>query len=211
MAYTLHVAIEQAYIALVGGILTTDSNVMREDVEPFLLAACQSVWDEDIRERKLTEVRAKRTGVAYTYTESDIRTAQELTVSNDTSRNAQYIITPFKIQSYAGQMIWDVFPISGFEQFHKIQSRSELSGMDALYDMKFALIENRQSEQRIYLYGGLFDTVVLEAPFDFNALQDTDLLPIPAGKEEMVIQKCVNFFLAQKGESLKQIELDARN
>lgn len=202
MAYTKAVAIEQVYLLLVGGKPNTVTAVMREDIEPYLLAACQWAWDEDIKERKLTELRAKRSGVSYTYSESDIRTVQELTVTKDTSRNAQYVTVPFRIHSYGGQMIWDVYPLQGFEPFHKIQSRSDLAGFDDTMGVNFSLLENRQNEQRIYLYGSLFDSVVLELPFDFNALKETDLLPIPAGKETAVIEKCVQFFSVQKAQSV---------
>jgi len=202
MAYQKNEAIEQVYLLLVGGKPTTQSTVKREDISPYLLAACQAAWDADMTERKLMQARAERTGIAYTYTESDIRTAQVLPVTRDTVRNALYITAPFRIQAYGGQMLWEVLPLQGFEPFFKIQSRTELQGMDDLYGIKYALLENRTNEQRIYLYGGLFDEVVLEAPFNFNALKDTDLLPIPAGRELSVIQECVKYFSVQHGNTV---------
>jgi len=202
MAYTKEVAIEQIYLLLVGGKPTTQSSVKREDIEPYLLASCQWAWSEDIAERKLNEMRGKRSGVAFTYTEGDIKTAQTLPVTKDTVRNALFVSVPFRIQSYGGQMIWDLFPLEGFEPFYKIQSRTDLAGMDDLLGIKYALLESRSDEQRIYLYGAIVDNVVLEAPFNFNDLKDTDLLPIPAGRELAVIQKCVEYFSIQHGNPI---------
>lgn len=201
MAYQKGEAIDQVYLLLVGGKPTTQSSVKREDIAPYLLAACQWAWDEDLKERKLMEMRSKRTNTPFTYTESDIRTIQTLSVSKDDARNALYITVPFKIQAYAGQMMWDVLPLQGFEPFFKIQSRMELSGMDD-YGIKYAMLESRTNDQRIYLYGGSFDSVILEAPFDFNALKDTEILPIPAGRELAVIQKCVEYFSIQNSNPI---------
>ena len=202
MAYTKEQAIESVYLLLVGGKPTTQSVVKRGDIEPYLLAACQFVWDEDLKERKLNEMRSKRSGVNFTYTESDIKTAQTLVVTKDTVRNALFITVPFRIQSYAGQMMFDVFPLEGFEPFYKIQSRTDLAGMDDLLGMKFALLESRSDEQRIYIYGAIVDNVGLEAPFNFNDLKDADLLPVPAGRELAVIQKCVEYFSIQHGNPI---------
>lgn len=201
MAYTKEFAIDQVYLLLTGGKPTTQSNVKRGDVEPYLLAACQAVWEDDIKERKLMEMRSKRTNTPFTYTDSDVRTIQTLIIEKDKTRDASYITVPFRMQAYGGQMIWDVLPLQGFDPFYKIQSRMELSGIDDL-GIKYAMLESRTSDQRIYLYGGLFDEVILEAPFDFNALQDTDILPIPAGRELAVIQKCVEYFSIQNGNPI---------
>lgn len=199
MAYTKEQAIEQVYLLLVGGKPTSQSSVKREDISPFLLAACQFVWDEDLRERKINEIRSKRNGVNFTYTESDVKTSQTLSVTKDPVRNALFATVPFTIQSYAGQMMWNAYPLEGFEPFYKIESRAELAGMDDLMGMKYALLESRSDEQRIYLYGAIVDNVVLEAPFNFNDLKDADLLPVPAGRELAVIQKCVEYFSIQNG------------
>lgn len=199
MAYTKEIAIEQVYLLLNGGKPTTQSTVRREDIAPYLLAACQNAWDEELKERKINEMRGKRSGVNFTYTESDIKTTQTLTLEKDVARNALFASVPFRIQSYGGQMIWEVFPLEGFEPFYKIQSRTDLAGMDDLMGMKYALLESRHNGQRIYIYGASVESIVLEAPFDFNQLGDADLLPIPAGKELMVIQKCAEFFSIQNG------------
>lgn len=202
MAYQKGEAVEQVYLLLTGGKPTSQSTVKREDISPYLCAACQAVWSEDLSERKMNEIRSKRSGVAFTYTESDIRTAQTLAITKDTVRNALFATVPFTIQAYAGQMMWNVYPLEGFEPFYKIESRAELAGMDDLLGMKFALLESRSDEQRIYIYGAIVDNIVLEAPFNFNALADTDLLPVPAGREIAVIQKCVEFFSIQNGNPI---------
>ena len=199
MAYQKGEAIEQVLLLVLGGKLTTQSQIKREDISPYLCAACQAVWDDDMKERKIMEMRSKRSGVNFTYTESDIKTAQTLVVTKDKVRNALFATVPFTIQAYAGQMMWNVYPLEGFEPFYKIESRAELSGMDDLMGMKYALLESRADEQRIYIYGAIVGSIVLEAPFNFNALKDEDYLPIPAGRELDVIQKCVEFFSIQNG------------
>jgi len=202
MTYTKAVAIDQCYIRINGGVLSTENKVKREDIEPYLLSALAWAWGIETEERLQRALRAKRNGVADATSFDDLRITQFLTPQYDEQKK-QYYVEIGNIASIGGMNYFEIAPMHGFEPIYKIEKRSELAGLGDIADsVNFAYtLRIKGYEERVYFSnlkncGDCQLEVTTNA--DFSKIGNNDTLPIPNGKEVLVIERVVEFFTGQK-------------
>ena len=201
MAYTKEYAIDQCYIRINNGNLSSENRVKREDIEPYLIAALAWVWGLESEDRLQTMMRTKRYGMADMVSFDDLRISQYITPQYD-EKKKEYFVPIHNIPAIGGNHFFEVLPISGTKPIYRINKESDLSGLeDVVQDFIIAYYQNLKGvSPRIFLLG-LKDAdseVEVLTNADFSTLANSDILPAPAGKELLIIDKTVEFFTGQK-------------
>ena len=198
MIYTKSQAIEQVYLKVNGGKTTQQATVKREDIELYLMAAVAFVWGQDMKERVQQAILYKRLGMESSVSFDDIRTTEYITPQYDKRKDEHYIEVG-EINTVNGMQTWDLLPVQGFYDIKKVNSRSDLSGLDDVVDGIVFAYYITNPTARIYIVN-LPRTCELEFTrnVDFSAIGDDEALPVPDDKQKLVIDYCVEYFTGQK-------------
>jgi len=197
-AYTKEFAIEQIYLRVNRGQTTTETVVKREDLEMYLIAGIAWCWGISLNERLQTALRNKKYGIENDVSYNDIRITKYLTPKYD-SRKASYYVD-IVIPTVAGVQYYDACYVQGSKPIRKIEKRSDLAGIeDTVSDTCVYAINNPNPRLYFVNLTTCGDCEIeITSNIDYTQLTDTDLLPIPPDKELLLIDKCVQFFDAQK-------------
>jgi hypothetical protein len=199
---TKEIAIEQVYIRVNGGILSTENKVKREDIENYLLATVLWAWGIDFQERLDRSLRNKRYGVADKTSFDDVTVTQLLSPQYDETKQ-QYYVEVGNIANVGGNTYFEIAPLHGFQPIYKIEKRSDLAGLGDIADsFNFAyFLRLKDLEPRVY-FTNLKNCgdckLEVTTNIDLSKIADSDILPIPNSKKMLVIDKVCDFFLNQK-------------
>lgn len=197
-AYTKNIAIEQVYLRVNAGQTTTTTTVKREDIEPYLIAALAWAWGISLSERQQNAIRNKRYGVENDVSYNDLRITKYLTPQYD-SRKASYFVDVV-IPTIAGNQYYEINYVQGSKPIRKIEKRSDLAGLEDVVDDTCVYYLNNPTPRLYFVNLTTCGDCEIEVTsnIDYTAIGDDEIIPIPADKEILFIEKCVEFFLGQK-------------
>lgn len=198
-------AIDTILVRVSGGVLSDHLTVERADIPPYLSAVIDYVVKMDIDERKnfnLRLFRAQGGRMGSMTLDADLLCTYDVEVKRDNKRELQYVTLPVKIQSLLGNAgLNESGPIAGLEKYYKIGSRNELE-LDLVGDDTFYYYEKLSDENRVYYVNldPIVKEVYVKLATSVTNLDEGAELPIPQGYEKLVIDMCVEFFVAQRRE-----------
>jgi hypothetical protein len=212
MVYTKAVAIEQVFLRVNAGKLTDETTVKREDIEPYLAAACSWAWGLAISERVAQEIRQKRFNIGSAISYDDLKITTYATPQYDERKAEYFIDMPNGVANIGGNQDFDVAYVQGTQQIRRIGKRTDLDGIEDILGGDAAAYYLANPNPRIYIKGLSCGTCEMEVTsnVNFGNLKDDDVLPLPSEKAVLTIDKCVEFFLGQKfGEDNRIDNADA--
>lgn len=194
--------IEQVYLNVIGGEVSPDANVQREDIANLLPAAVNYAivaYNRMERREIIEEIRLLGGSGVSSKMNQEFLTTKVLSVQKDEARDLYYIELPFKVQTLPGNRGLDeVAPMQGTAPYVKVASRREIYGLEDCGTIFYW--PEKVPENRIYLTGlglpvcdHLVKVVVSVA--DIN---DSEEIPMPAALEFEVIKLMCEFFRAQR-------------
>lgn len=194
--------VEQVYIRISGGALSSDVNVVRADIFAMLPAAIGHValiaHREDRREQ-LQDIQVYGGGSLSEVNASILSTIQ-FPVLNDTDRGLHYMAIPGTIVGLPNDRgMSAVFPSQGDGSYIRIRDSREIIGIPC-DGVVFFWQENVAGETRIYLKGlgsPVCDHYAKLVYLPSN-LSESDVVPISGTVELRVIEYLVDFFTKQR-------------
>jgi hypothetical protein len=207
MALTKGEAIEIVYLRVNGFRTSAQNQIKREDIAVYLHSAVNYVWGLAAQERLAQIARDKRMGLSSNTSFSDAFQTQYITPQFD-KRKKEYFVEVNKISSIGGNLFFQVLPVQGTFPIYNIASRSDLAGLEnALGDTAYCYyLYIKNALPRIYLINFFAHSdceLEVTTNFSLSSLSDDDILLVPADKEALMIDKCVQFFEgSQRGDDL---------
>lgn len=198
MAYTKGYAIEQVLIAVNAGILTADSAVQREDIEPYLAAAVNEALGVYKKEDFANQLRGKRAGVSVPANDNNIYLSYIVDVTDlDCVKGFVAPMAPSTIQ---GEMLYSVspYPVTGFIDYVKLKSPGEIAGMPVIDTVFYYHDKSPQGVVNISFIGVPTSKVMFSVAGDIMAASDDTVLPVSLDHEKMIIDLCYQFFMRSK-------------
>lgn len=183
-------AIDNVYIALNNMRIGTDSAVYRADIQSYLQVACNATFNQayaDIRAQMLSE------GVIEKAIEGNFVKSYTLPIKTDAD-NRQYLeLMPMPMPIWNNKGL--VYVGTRNDQFVEIQE-AYLGMQKFLKSFKRDVVSYIQENDLIYFENlpiAVKSIFVRLVPNVFDLTLD-DELPIPAGYESQVLERCINWF-----------------
>jgi len=187
--------IESVLIAVTGGMLTSESNVWREDIRTYVPAAIREAVKGYIYELK-AQNRAdqfKSKGI-----DEGLLTTVTRTPIKDAERNLWYVQLPQVMPLPNGWGLASVLPQkSGAVQYANVPSQASLTGTG---DFLPTAVWLEADSSRVYFTDMSLPVcpVIVRAAIDVTALADDEQSPVYSMVEGRVIEMCRQFFMAQR-------------
>lgn len=197
---TVGKAIDLVHIAVTGGHLTQDSNVMRADICAYLPAALNYYNVAAMRERR-AELRGEDGG---TWSDGSFYGVYTLTPALDSTTSQWYVDLPGAIISLPrNRGIEGIWPIKNpTAPFIPAPSPQALAGAwGILGDNVFYYLQQNAGATRVFFINANAFTcdLTVRALLNSGCLNDDDLLPCPPEVAIMVVDKCAEYFRQQRG------------
>ena len=198
---TIGEAIDLVHIAVTGGHLTQDSNVMRADICAYLPSAINYFNVMAMRERR-NELRGEESG---TWSDGSFYGVYTLTPALDMTTDQWYVDLPGAIMSLPkGRGIDGIWPIKNPRSpFIYIPSPQALAGAWGIMgDNVFYYLQKNGDATRVYFINPTAFTCDLTARAlleGASCMNDGDPLPCPPEAQMLIIDKCVQHFMQQRG------------
>jgi hypothetical protein len=197
---TIGQAIDLVHIAVTGGHLTQDSNVMRADICAYLPSALNYFNVVAMRERR-KELRGEDAGGSWS--DGSFYGVYTLTPALDSTTNQWYIDLPGVIISLPrNRGIDGIWPVKNqTAPFIPAPSPQALAGAwGILGDNVFYYLQREGEATRVYFINANSFTcdVTVRALLTPDCMNEDDLMPCPPEVEMMVIDKCVQHFIQQR-------------
>lgn len=192
--------IESVLITINGGDLSDDNDFRREDIEAMLNAAIAESIESYQRGRRQERIQDIRLMGGEGPEESPFLVTMEYTpVKHPARTDLHYIDLPFRVQSFVGGGLDDVFPAVGFASYVKVSSRRQISGIPSVgMQATFFWTEtadDRKTEVLLYNLGEPVCSHYVRVAVDPAQQDYDDELLLPAGVEMDVIRKLTAHFL----------------
>lgn len=196
---TIGEAVDLILIHVDGGHLTQDSNVLRADIRAYLPAAINYFTVAEMRMR-----RAEARGDSFipsNWSDGSFFGIYTLTPVN--SEYGWYVDLPGHIVSlFNARGLESVYPIKApLMPFIRMSNPSELAGAEQIMGPNVFYYPETAGEVtrlRLLNFSGSACDVIVRAMLDISALSDDSPLPVPAGVDMAVVDKCVQHFAAQR-------------
>lgn len=196
--------VESVYLNVLGGKLSDDVHVQREDIAVYLSSAINFAMTEKIRMDKADSMMDGLVGGTLS---TDFLGTYYAAVVKDEKRNLKYSILPVKIQALTWNSgLQDVFPTQHldsdeFKAFKKVSGPTAFQYLGKVLGSTTVFWQEKiGSEERIYYknINPFIEEVAVRAVASAQDLSDDDVLPIPPGMEIRIIDLCINFFRQQR-------------
>lgn len=188
---TVGVAIESVLLAVTGGRPSTDSSVLRADIRAYLPVAVNWSMDKTYNLNLSTEGERDYPSEFYgVYTDNAIDRSQVIP-----SITLQKGVAPLK--GNAG--IRFVYDNCG--NYYSPLSDADLPNIKYYGDKMLDMFWYRREQNKLKLYGinPMIEKLNYQAITKIEDLSDTDELPLQAGAEDDVLNKCIQWFMNQRG------------
>ena len=194
--------IEQAYIQILGGVLSQDSNVKRVDIEN-LLPSVMALSMTNAQYQGRAEARAEAAAKGYGSYTPPIEYYKDLVLSPiiDEHTCKYYIDLPKLLDLPNNWNITTVRPKHSFSaEFIRVRSSSELIGAP-ITGQYFFWVTNYLHGHRMWLSSVSIpiQDVVVTAAVSPSALQDDDEVPCPPSVEQNIVAILVQTYRQQRG------------
>lgn len=195
--------IELVYLNVSGGKLSSDVNVKRVDINFYFPVAYNYAVLYDYYERHNLMVSEMR-NMGFSQEGKilgELLITYPVTAQKDTSRNLDYIVLPKKLMTLpAGRGLDSLFGGDPESLFVKVTGQSDVIGLEPP-GSGFFWFEKCPSEDRVYIKGlhGTDCTLYLRMLADAGDIGLNDEISFPSGREQMIIDKMVEFFAKERG------------
>ena len=197
--------IEIVYLNITGGKPSSDVNVKRVDINFYFPVAYNYAILFDYYERHNLMVSEMR-NMGYSQEGKilgELLTTYPVTAQKDASRNLSYIVLPKKLMTLpAGKGLDSLFGGDPESLFVKVTGQSDVIGLEPP-GAGYFWFEKYSSEDRVYVKGLYCTdcTLYLRMLADASDIGLSDEISFPSGREQMIIDKMVDFFTKERGLS----------
>lgn len=194
---------EIVYLNITGGKPSSDVNVKRVDLNFYFPVAYNYAILYDYYERHNLMVSEMR-NMGFSQEGKilgELLTTYPVTAQKDTSRNLSYIVLPKKLMTLpAGKGLDSLFGGDPESLFVKVTGQSDVIGLEPPGSGYF-WFEKYPSEDRVYIKGIYCTdcTLYLRMLADASDIDLDDEISFPSGREQMIIDKMVDFFTKERG------------
>jgi hypothetical protein len=201
MPYTKAELVEQVYLRVSGGKLSTDIKVQRVDIPLYLNAAINYAQTTEIRQRRLEN---KQLGDILTPNgvDSEFLNTYVVDISYDTVRGFQSVILPARLQSLpSGDGLQMVGLLHAETPFVRMKHQYEDRHIGAVLSQSTRYWYERIGDTEKLFFKNISPTVtkvLIHMVAALSSLNDNDLIGIPDSIIPQVIDLTVQFFLGTR-------------
>jgi len=185
--------VEQVFILVEGGQLTQDTNIFREDIRNYL----PSLANYFITKQYFINKQDGESIVPSDF----IATYEDVEVLYDDRRGKSYIELPVPLVTLPKDMgLQMVSPMKGTYTFARLPIQAE-QHMATVYQNVPDTVWYMLEGAKVFLINipKEVETLLVRTVVNIHTLSDNDYFPIPSGDVVAALDKCVEFFLKQKG------------
>lgn len=187
-----------ALIAVNGGVLGQDSNILKADIEAYLPVAANDVLADWRVAKFMAQAKAKRLGMPDPYMGQDAwYSTMYRTPLLDSEENKWYV----EIPRVASGGVEYVGSKKGMVTYNYVESKQEIVGFVSLPE-GFVYRQDTTTSTRLYFAGQVPHDcdVIVRADTGIAGLEDGDEVNLPKDLEGKILDKVVLFF--QKAKSM---------